>query len=106
MENVAACDVNGKRYFSSTPGVNKKVKRSKAINPDEIDASKSRKIDREAIDAMKSAADKIMEAAVMITNCMTELRPELKALSNRNYRAIQMSTNAVKLLVSGASNSS
>ena len=51
-------------------------------------------------DAIKMAADKIMEAATLIANCMTELRPELKSLYNRNYREIQMSTNAVKQLVS------
>ena len=48
---------------------------------------------------MKVAADEIMEAAQLIINCMTELKPELKALSNRNYREIQISTNAVKHLV-------
>ena len=65
-----------------------------------MDTSATRYVDREAADAIKMAADKIMEAATLIVNCMTELRPELKSLSNRNYREIQMSTNAVKQLVS------
>ena len=65
-----------------------------------MDTSATRYVDREAADAIKMAADKIMEAAALIVNCMTELRPELKSLSNRNYREIQMSTNAVKQLVS------
>ena len=49
---------------------------------------------------MKIAAEKIFEAATLVVNCVTELRPELKALSNRNYREIKMSTNAFKQLVS------
>ena len=57
-------------------------------------------VDREAADATKMTADKIIEAATIIVKCMTELRPELKTLSNRTYREIQMSTNAVKQLVS------
>ena len=65
-----------------------------------MDTSATRYVDREAADAIKMAADKIMEAATLIVNCKTELRPELKSLSNRNYREIQMSTNAVKQLVS------
>ena len=48
---------------------------------------------------MKKAADKVMEAATLIVICMTELRPEFKALSNKNNREIQMSTNEVKQLV-------
>ena len=75
-----------------------KLKRSKAINPDEISETKIRRVDREASDAMKTAADKIMEAATLIVNCMTELRP-LKSLSTRNYREIQMFTNVIKQLV-------
>ena len=51
---------------------------------------------------MKIAAEKIFEAATLIVNCMTELRPELKALSNRNHREIQMSTNAFKQLVNNS----
>ena len=87
--------------LSSTPGNKKlKAKRNKAMNPDEVTESKVRRIDGEASEAMKLAADKIMDAATLIVNCMTELKPELKALSNRNYREIQMSTNAVKQLVS------
>ena len=65
-----------------------------------MDTSTTRHADREAAEAIKIAADKIMEAATLIVNCMTELRPELKTLSNRNYREIQMSTNAVKQLIS------
>ena len=65
-----------------------------------MDTSATQYVDREAADEIKMAADKIMEAATLIVNCMTELRPELKSLSNRNYREIQMSTNAVKQLVS------
>ena len=65
-----------------------------------METSATRYVDREAADAIKMAADKIMEAATPIVNCMTELRPELKSLSNRNYREIQMSTNAVKQLES------
>ena len=65
-----------------------------------MDTSATRYVDCELADAIKMAADKIMEAATLIVNCMTELRPELKSLSNRNYREIQMSTNAVKQLVS------
>ena len=41
-----------------------------------------------------------MEAANLIINYMTELRPEIKSLANRNCREIQMSANAVKQLVS------
>ena len=89
-----------KKPLASTPGHIKKVKRSKAVAPGDVNDLKCRKVDREASDAMKMAADKIMEAATLIVNCMTELRPELKALSNRNYKEIQMSTNAVKQLVS------
>ena len=37
---------------------------------------------------------------VAIVNCMQELKPEIKSLANRNNREIQMSTNAVKQLVS------
>ena len=101
-EPADKCKEHEKKPLSSTPGVNKKIKlkRSKAINPDEISETKIRRVDREASDAMKNAADKIMEAATLIVNCMTELRPELKSFSNKNYREIQMSTNAIKQLVS------
>ena len=60
-----------------------------------------RRADLEASVSIKQAADKIMEAATMIVNCMQDLRPELKSIANRNYREIQMSANAVKQLVSG-----
>ena len=59
-----------------------------------------RRVDREATDAIKAAADKMIEAADKIINCMSELKPELKSLSKRNYREIQISTNSVKQLVS------
>ena len=59
-----------------------------------------RRADLEAAQAIKGAADKILEAANLITNCMNEFRPELKALANRNYREIQMSSNAIRQLVS------
>ena len=86
--------------LSSTPGAVKKVKRARTINPDDVAEFKSRKIDREATDSIKAAADKIMDAAMLFINCMNDLKPELRALSNRNYREIQISTNAVKQLVS------
>ena len=85
--------------FSSTPGNNKKLKRGKLLRPEDITEMKTRRTDREAAEAIRSAADKIMDAAVLITNCMNDLKPELRALSNRNYREIQISTNAVKQLV-------
>ena len=93
--------IEPKKPLSSTLGNIKKlkIKRNKALDPDDVSQSKLRRVDREASDAMKMAADKIMEAATLIVNCMTELRPELKALSIRNYREIQLSTNAVKQLV-------
>ena len=72
------------------------MKRGKALNPEDVASLKSRKIEREASESLKAAADKIMEAAMTIINCMNDLRPELKALSNRNHREIQISTNAVK----------
>ena len=97
--NAVSTEVQSQKPVSSTPGNLKKVKRSKTVTPGEAIELKYRRVDREASDAMKTAADKIMEAATLIVNCMTELRPELKALSNRNYKEIQMSTNAVKQLV-------
>ena len=104
-EDVQVCDNNGagnqnRKPLSSTPGNVKKVKRARTINPNDVAEYKARKIDREATESIKAAADKIMEAAMLFINCMNELRPELKALSNRNYREIQISTNAVKQLVS------
>ncbi|XP_075264349.1 uncharacterized protein LOC142356294 isoform X2 [Convolutriloba macropyga] len=86
------------RPISSTPGNNKKLKRGKLLKPEDIAELKCKRPEREAAEAMKNAADKIMDAALLISNCMKELRPELKALSNRNYREIQISTNAVKQL--------
>ena len=93
-------EISRAKQLSSTPGNMKKLKRGKALNPEDVALLKSRKTDREAAESIKNAADKIMEAAQLIINCMNELRPELKALSNRNYREIQISTNAVKQLVS------
>ena len=69
------------------------------LNPDDISEMEIKRADLEASYAIKAAADKIMDAANLIVNCMTELKPELKSLANRNYREIQMSANAVKLLV-------
>ena len=40
-----------------------------------------------------------MNSAMLITTCMNDLKPEIKALSNRNYRKILFSTKAVKQLV-------
>ena len=84
---------------SSTPA-NRKVKRSKVINPEDITEMKVRRADLEAAHAIKDAASENKQAAIMIVNCMQELKPEIKSLSNRNYRQIQMSTNAMKQLVS------
>ena len=84
---------------SSTPA-NKKIKRTKTINPDDITEMEVRRSDLEASLAIKEAADKIVHAAEMIVNCMQELKPEIRSLTNRNYKEIQMSTNAVKQLVS------
>ena len=84
---------------SSTPA-NRKLKRARVINPDDLTDMEVKRADLEASNSIKQAADKIMEAATMIINCMQELKPEIKALSNRNYREIQMSTSAVKQLVS------
>ena len=59
-----------------------------------------RRADLEAAQAMKGAADITLEAANLIGNCMNEFRPELKALVNRNYREIQMLSNAIRQLFS------
>ena len=59
-----------------------------------------KRADLEAAEAIKLAADKILEAAVLISNCVRELQPEIKSLANRNYREIQMSSNAMRQLVS------
>ena len=87
-----------KPKHSSTPA-NRKIKRAKTINPEDLTDMEIKRVDLEAATAMKEAADKIMHAADMIVNCMQELKPEIKSLANRNYREIQMSTNAVKQLV-------
>ena len=102
--NVSSCLVQGKAdqldqpKHSSTPA-NRKMKRAKTINPEDLTDMEIKRADLEAATAMKEAADKIMHAAEMIVNCMQELKPEIKSLANRNYREIQMSTNAVKQLV-------
>ena len=75
------------------------MKLPRYVNPDEITELEVKRADFEAARAVKEAADKILEAANLIVNCMTEFRPELKALANRNYREIQMSSNAIRQLV-------
>ena len=60
-----------------------------------------RRADLEASTSIKQAADKIIEAVTMIVNCMRDSKLETESLANRNYREIQMSSNAVKQLVSG-----
>ena len=102
-ENLPAAKVASDSSFdvpkcSSTPG-NKKMKRTKTVNPDDITEMEVRRSDLEASLAIKEAADKIVHAAEMIVNCMQELKPEIRSLTNRNYKEIQMSTNAVKQLV-------
>ena len=84
---------------SSTPG-NKKIKRPRLVNPEDLTELEVNRADLEAAQAIEGAADKIWEAANLIANCMNEFRPELKALANRNYREIQMSSNAIRQLVS------
>ena len=56
---------------TSTPA-NRKLKRAKAIQPDEITEMGVRRADLEASTSIKQAADKIMEAATMIVNCMQD----------------------------------
>ena len=84
---------------SSTPA-NKKMRKTKAVNPEDIAELETRRADLRASQAILEAANKISNAAEMIVNCMQELKPELRSLANRNYREIQMSSNAVKQLVS------
>ena len=84
---------------SSTPA-NRKLKRPKTINPEDLTEMEVRWADLDAANAIKEAAEKINQAAVMIVNCMQELKPEIKSLANQNYHEIQMSSNAVKQLVS------
>ena len=94
------------RALSSTPG-NKKLKKRKAVGPEEVTDVIVQKAELEASKAIIRAADKIADAADKIVNCVTELRsdirtefkPAVTALGNRNYREIQMTTNAVKQLV-------
>ena len=84
----------------SSTSINKKMKRTKTINSQDVTEKKLLRADLEAANAIKEAAVKIKDAAAMIVNCMQELKPEIKSLANRNYREIQMSANAVKQLVS------
>ncbi|XP_075261942.1 uncharacterized protein LOC142353562 isoform X2 [Convolutriloba macropyga] len=84
---------------SSTSG-NKKLKRPRIVHPNEMAELEVKRAELEASEAIKTAADKIMDAAVMITNCMRELQPKLKSIANRNYREIQMSANAIRQLTS------
>ena len=93
QENLA------KPKHSSTPA-NRKLKKARTVHPEDLNEMEVRRADLEAANAIKQAAEKINEAAVMIVNCMQELKPEIKSLANRNYREIQMSSNAVKQLVS------
>ena len=93
-----------KPKFSATPA-NRKVKTSRAINPEDITQMEVRHADMEAANAIKEAAQEIKQAAVLIVNCMQELKPDIKALANRNYREIQMSSNAVEQLVSDVAGS-
>ena len=83
---------------SSTPA-NKKRKRTRTVNLEDIKDLERKQADQEAATAIKEAADKIMSAAEMMVNCLQELKPEIESLSNRNYREIKMSSNAVKQLV-------
>ena len=85
---------------SSTPGNGcKKIKRPRIVHPDQMADLEVKRADLEAAQAIKLAADKIMDAAVLISNCVKELKPELKSLANRNYRKVQMSCNAIRQLV-------
>ena len=94
------------RALSSTPG-NKKLKKRKAVGPEEVTDVLVQKAELEASKAIIRAADKIADAADKIVNCVIELRsdirtefkPAVTALGNRNYREMQMTTNAVKQLV-------
>ena len=76
------------------------MRKTKAVNPEDIAELETRRADLRASQAILEAANKISNAAEMIVNCMQELKPELRSLANRNYREIQMSSNAVKQLVS------
>ena len=77
---------------------NKKLKRTKTINPQDVAEQKPLRADLEAANAIKEAAAKITAAAAKIVNCM-QLKPEIKSLADRNYRETQMSSNALKQLV-------
>ena len=70
------------------------------MHPDEIADLEVKRADLEAAEAIKLAADKIMEAAVLISKYVKELMSDIKSLANRNYREFQMSSNAMRQLVS------
>ena len=86
--------------LSSTPGNAKKMKRGKTYGPKEVAVTEVQRAEIEASEKISKAADKIMDAAVLIIDCMKELKPSISSLANRNYREIQMSSNALKQLVS------
>ena len=96
--NAAGRSKSHRIFFSLTPG-NKKLKRLRTTNPEEINDMEVKRADLQASYAIKVAADKIMVAANLIINCMKELRSQFNTLANKNYREIQMSANAVKQLV-------
>ena len=85
---------------SFTPGNAKKMKRGKTYGPKQVEMTEVQRAEVEASQKISQAADKIMEAAVLITGCMKELKPSIASLANRNYREIQLSSNALKQLVS------
>ena len=58
-----------------------------------------KKADLKAAKAITAAAAKNADAADTIVNCMTELKPTLQSLANRNHREILQTTSAVKQLV-------
>ena len=99
-ENLPRHELNNPQFISTPGNKNKKVKRPIIVHPDEMADLEVKRADLEAAEAIKLAADKIMEAAVLISNCVRELQPEIKSLANRNYREIQMSSNAMRQLVS------
>ena len=69
------------------------------MGPEDLSELEVKKMDLRAARAITSAAQRITDAAETIVNCMTELKPSLQALANRNHREIVQSTGAVKQLV-------
>ena len=106
-EPVQGSSKSNYKAMSSTPGNTKKLRKRKAFGPEDVGDVQAKKAEIEASRAIIKAADKIMDAADKIVNCVTELRSDLRtefkpavtALGNRNYREVQMTTNAVKQLV-------